>query len=170
MKVESHAYSETAKPHRFLTHCSLNPESQPTPGVARARWERTSRPVKHSVEMPQALHQKIESMKVYVRFNDIMKGSAQQLKMHFKEVIGSLLDTNKRPIISGPLSTLNRGFEHFSRLLALHNWLHDYWSSVAVISIDNFDTFWKQSLFIRRMGSTQIMWVPGSFHSIIRLH
>ena len=38
------------------------------------------------------LHQEIESIIVHVGFNDIMKGSSEQLKMDFKELIGSLLD------------------------------------------------------------------------------
>jgi hypothetical protein len=44
-----------------------------------------------------------------------MKGSAKQLKMDFKELIGCLLDTNKCPIISGPLPSLNCGIERVSR-------------------------------------------------------
>jgi hypothetical protein len=39
---------------------------------------------------------------VHVGSKDIIKGSSEQLKMDFKELIGSLLDTNKRPILSGP--------------------------------------------------------------------
>ena len=69
-------------------------------------------------------HQEIEFIIVHVAFNGIMKSSSAQLD--FKELIGSLLDTNKYPIISGPLPSLNCGIEHFSRLSALHNWLRDY--------------------------------------------
>jgi hypothetical protein len=43
----------------------------------------------------------IDSIVVHVGFNDIMKGSSEQLD--FKELIDSLLDTNERPIISGLL-------------------------------------------------------------------
>ena len=78
-----------------------------------------------------------------------MKGSSEQLKMEFKELIGSQLDTNKRPVISGPVPSLNRGIERFRRLLSLHNWLPDYCSSVGVTFIDPFDTFWKQSSFYK---------------------
>ena len=45
----------------------------------------------------------IDSIIVYVNCGDIIKGSSEQLKLDFKEVIDSLLDTNKRPIISGPV-------------------------------------------------------------------
>jgi hypothetical protein len=43
------------------------------------------------------LHQDIDSILVHVGFNDIMKGSSEQLKLDFKELIDSLLDTNKDP-------------------------------------------------------------------------
>jgi hypothetical protein len=67
----------------------------------------------------------IDSIIVHVGFNDIMKGSSEQLKLDIKELIDSLLDTNKIAIISGPIPSLNCGIEHFSRFL-LHNWLRDY--------------------------------------------
>uniref|UniRef100_A0A4W5RKQ6 sn-1-specific diacylglycerol lipase ABHD11 n=1 Tax=Hucho hucho TaxID=62062 RepID=A0A4W5RKQ6_9TELE len=75
-------------------------------------------------------------------------GISEQPKMDLKEMIGSLLDTKKRPIISVPVLFLYRGIERFSRLLALHNWLRDYCSSVGVTFIYHFDTFWKLSLFL----------------------
>ena len=65
----------------------------------------------------------IDSIVVHVDFNDIMNGSSEHLKLDFKELIDSLLDTNIRPIISGPVTSLNRGIERFSRILSLHNWL-----------------------------------------------
>jgi hypothetical protein len=95
-----------------------------------------------------------------VGFSDIMKCSAEQLKLDFKELINSLLDTNKTPIISGLVPSLNRG------ILSLHNWLRDYCSSMGVTFVDNFNTFWKQNTFYKEDG---IIWGPGSFHSIIRL-
>ena len=67
----------------------------------------------------------IHSVVVHVGFNDIMKGSSEKFKLDFKELIDSLLDTNKRPIISGPVPSLNRGIERFSRILTLHNWLRE---------------------------------------------
>jgi lysophospholipase L1-like esterase len=94
----------------------------------------------------------INSIVVHVGFNDIMKGSSEQLKLDFKELIDSLLDTNKRPIISGPVSSLNRGIERFSRIIFLHNCLRDYCSSVGVSFVDNFDTFWKQNTFYKEDG------------------
>jgi hypothetical protein len=66
-----------------------------------------------------------DTVMVHVGSNDIMKGSSEQLKIDFKELIGSLLDTNKHPIISGPLPSIYRGFGGFSRLLSLHNCLRD---------------------------------------------
>uniref|UniRef100_A0A674BQH6 SGNH hydrolase-type esterase domain-containing protein n=1 Tax=Salmo trutta TaxID=8032 RepID=A0A674BQH6_SALTR len=99
--------------------------------------------------LPKAVRQSpgADTAVVHLGSNDIMKGSSEKLKMDFKEMIGSLLDTNKRPIISDPLPSLNRG-----RLVALHNWLRDYCSSVGVTFIDNFDIFWKKSLNYKEDG------------------
>jgi hypothetical protein len=94
----------------------------------------------------------IDSIVVHVGFNDIMKGSSEHLKLDFKELIDSLLDTNKRPIISGPVSSLNRGIERFSRILSPHNWLCDYCSSMGVTFVGNFDTFGKQHMFYKEDG------------------
>jgi hypothetical protein len=79
-----------------------------------------------------------------------MKGSSEQLKMDVKNKFG--LETNKHPIISGPLPFLNHGNEQFSRLVSLHNWLRDYCSSVGVIFIDNVDTFCKQISYHKEDG------------------
>ena len=92
-------------------------------------------------------------------FNDIMKGSSEQLKLDFKELSDSLLDPNQIPIISGPLPSLDAlvGFL-----------LRDYCNTVGV-TFDYFDTFWKPNTFNKEVGSTPIIYVPGSLHSIIRL-
>jgi hypothetical protein len=99
----------------------------------------------------------IDSIVVHVGFNDIMKGCSEWLKLDFKELIDSLLDINKRPIISVSMPSLNRGIECFSTIISLHNWLRDCCSSMGVTFVDNFDTFWKQNTFIRRPKSTQIV-------------
>lgn len=93
--------------------------------------------------LPNVLRQDmdIDSIVVLVGFNYIMKGSSEQFKLDFKVLIDSLPDNNKRPIISGPVPSLNRGIEGFSRILSLHNWLRDYCSSMGVTFVDNFDTF-----------------------------
>jgi hypothetical protein len=53
----------------------------------------------------------INSILVHVGFNGIMMGSYEQLKLDFKKLIDALLNTNKRPIISVPVSSLKRGIE-----------------------------------------------------------
>ena len=54
------------------------------------------------------LHQymEINYIVVHVGFNEFMKGSSEQLKLDFKELIDSLLDTKKILIVSGPMSSL----------------------------------------------------------------
>ena len=104
--------------------------------------------------LPNVLRQDmdIDSIVVQLGFNDIMKGRSEQLKLDFKELIDSLLATNKSLIISGLVPSLNRGIEGFSRILSLHNWLCDYCSLMGVTFVDNFDTFWKQNTFYKEDG------------------
>jgi hypothetical protein len=113
------------------------------------------------------LYQEIESIIANVGFND-MKGSSEHLKTDFKELIGSLLYTNKSPIISVPLPSLN---------VTLNSSTDVYpsitgYQTIAALWVKHLLTMLMPSgnkgCFIRRMGSTQITWVPGSFHSIIR--
>jgi hypothetical protein len=78
-----------------------------------------------------------------VAFNDIMKGSSEQLKLDFKELINSLLNTNKIPIISGPVPSLNRGIERFSKIVFFFTTGYYYCSSMGETLVDNFDTFWE---------------------------
>jgi hypothetical protein len=49
--------------------------------------------------------------RVKTPFNSIRNGSSERLKWDFEELIGSLLDTKKRPIISAPVPSLGRGSE-----------------------------------------------------------
>jgi hypothetical protein len=60
-----------------------------------------------------------------------------------------MTDYKKRKIISGPVPSLGRMSERFSRLLALHIWLKDNCSSAGVTFIDNSDTVWKQKIIYR---------------------
>jgi hypothetical protein len=61
--------------------------------------------------LPEAVRQSpgAETVIVNVGLKDIMKGSSKQQKMDCKRTNCSLLDTNKRPIISGTLHSLNHG-------------------------------------------------------------
>ena len=86
---------------------------------------------------------------VHVGFNDIIKGSSEKLKLDIKELIDSLLNTNKRHILSGLLPSLNRGIEHCLRILSPHSWLRDYCSSMGVTFVDNFDNICKQNMLYK---------------------
>jgi lysophospholipase L1-like esterase len=93
-----------------------------------------------------------DTVVVHVGSNDIRRASSEHLKIDLKKVILALRDSKKGPIISGPVPSLGRGCERFSRLLASHIWLKYYCSSTGVTFIDNFDTFWKQKILYRNDG------------------
>ncbi|CAJ1055557.1 Borealin%2C partial [Xyrichtys novacula] len=57
-------------------------------------------------------------------------------------------DTGKTVFISGPIPTLGRGGERFSRILSLHTWLQSTCPTHNFGFIDNFNLFWdRASLF-----------------------
>ena len=87
-----------------------------------------------------------------MEFNDFRNVSSECLKQDLEEFIESLLDTKKRSTISGPVPSPGQGSERFSKLLALHNWLRDYCSSLGLAFVDNFDTFWKQRMLYKEDG------------------
>ena len=66
----------------------------------------------------------------------------------------------------GPVPSLGRGCEIFSRLVALQIWLKDYCSSAGVTFIDSF---WKQKILYRNDLSIQVILAPGLCPRISRL-
>uniref|UniRef100_A0A8C5BDF2 SGNH hydrolase-type esterase domain-containing protein n=1 Tax=Gadus morhua TaxID=8049 RepID=A0A8C5BDF2_GADMO len=57
---------------------------------------------------------------------------------------------DKSVFVSGPIPTIGRGNERFSRLLSLNTWLRDTCGETNVGFIENFDVFWnRQSLYLR---------------------
>ena len=95
----------------------------------------------------------VDSVVVHVGSNNIRRASSEHLKFAFKELILALKDSKKQPVISGPVPSLGRGCERFSRLLALHIWLNDYCSS-AVTFIDQIMKD-KNCTFEFRKGSVE---------------
>uniref|UniRef100_A0A3Q1EZN8 SGNH hydrolase-type esterase domain-containing protein n=1 Tax=Acanthochromis polyacanthus TaxID=80966 RepID=A0A3Q1EZN8_9TELE len=53
-------------------------------------------------------------------------------------------DCGKSVFISGPIPTLSRGAERFSRLLSLRTWLRHTCTAHNVNFIDNFNLFWNR--------------------------
>ena len=90
---------------------------------------------------PSVLQPRAAAVVVHVGLNYMKKGQSEMMKQDVVELINTLKGSEKQPNISGPVLSLGRGCERFSRLLALYILLKDYCHSVGITSIDNFNTF-----------------------------
>ncbi|KAK0145332.1 hypothetical protein N1851_009220 [Merluccius polli] len=66
------------------------------------------------------------------------------LKRDFNDLLNKVRCLNTEVFISGPLPTVRRGDERFSRLLMLNRWLKDTCAAQSVNFIDNFKNFWER--------------------------
>lgn len=73
-------------------------------------------------------------------------------KSRFTDLLNFLTRTGKSVLISGPIPTLGRGSESFSRLLSLHTWLQSVCRTHNVQFIDNFNLFWNRLPFYKPDG------------------
>lgn len=72
------------------------------------------------------------------------KTGSEILKQDFSRLLGSLNQYNLQHVfISGPIPTLGRGIESFSRLLGLNTWLASVCTTHGINFIDNFNIFWN---------------------------
>ncbi|KAK0143284.1 hypothetical protein N1851_018600 [Merluccius polli] len=83
-----------------------------------------------------AEHPRVKSLVIHTGVLDVVKQQSEVLKQDFNDLL------NKVQI--GPLPTVRRGDERFSRLLMLNRWLKDTCAAQSVNFIDNFNIFWER--------------------------
>ncbi|KAL7397468.1 hypothetical protein ABVT39_022517 [Epinephelus coioides] len=77
---------------------------------------------------------------------DILRGKtgSEILKKDFSLLLEKLSDCQSQNVfISGPIPTLGKGIESFTRLLALNTWLTSACFTHGIKFIDNFNIFWN---------------------------
>uniref|UniRef100_A0AAR2IJQ2 SGNH hydrolase-type esterase domain-containing protein n=1 Tax=Pygocentrus nattereri TaxID=42514 RepID=A0AAR2IJQ2_PYGNA len=65
---------------------------------------------------------------------------------------GTVVRTDARIIVSGPLPTYRRGSLKFSRLYALHCWLREWCPTIGVDFVDNWESFRERPSLFHRDG------------------
>ena len=108
-----------------------------------------------SKRFPAALskHGDIGTVVIHAGVNDISSRQSEVLKEHFRLLLDTVKKRTKaRIVISGPLPTYRRGSEVFSRLYALHCWLHGWCKNNGVGYVSNWSVFWERPAFYRRDG------------------
>ncbi|KAK0156621.1 hypothetical protein N1851_000052 [Merluccius polli] len=85
-----------------------------------------------------------------IRFSDIRREESELLKRDFTELLDTLDKLDIKSFISGPLPTVDRGMNTFSRLLRLNTWLSRVYNERGRNFTDNFNLFWGRKSFQNR--------------------
>ncbi|KAK0136699.1 hypothetical protein N1851_027107 [Merluccius polli] len=91
-----------------------------------------------------AEHPTVKSLVIHTGALDVVKQQSEVLKWDFNDLLNKVRCLNTEVFISGPLPTVWRGDERFSRLLMLNRWLKDTCAAQSVNFIDNFNIFWER--------------------------
>lgn len=100
----------------------------------------------------QTFPHSVERLIIHVGTNDVTKRQSELLKGDFNTLFAALKDCGKTIFFSGPLPTLGRGAERFSRILQLHSWLKAACNIHGFHFIDNFNLFWNRASFYHHDG------------------
>ncbi|KAK0147691.1 hypothetical protein N1851_012825 [Merluccius polli] len=91
-----------------------------------------------------AEHPTVKSLVIHTGALDVVKQQSEVLKRDFNDLLNKVQCLKTEVFISGPLPTVRRGDERFSRLLMLNRWLKDTCAAQSVNFIDNFNIFWER--------------------------
>ena len=91
-----------------------------------------------------AAHPQSKSLIIHAGANDVLRQKSEILKQDFTELLNKVEHLDTEVLISGPLPTVQRGDERFSRLWMLNKWLKDTCAARAVKFIENFNIFWER--------------------------
>lgn len=106
-------------------------------------------------KLPALLHSLPSSIKrvlVHIGSNDSARRQSELIKNDFMDLLNFLTSSGKSVFISGPIPTVARGADSFSRILSLNTWLQSTCSTHNINFIDNFNLFWNRSLLFKADG------------------
>lgn len=103
-------------------------------------------------ELLQSVPSSVSRVIIHVGTNDTAQLQSELTKKDFMDLFSLLSSCGKSVFISGPIPTLSRGAERFSRLLSLSTWLRHTCTALKLNFIDNFNLFWNRPRFYRHDG------------------
>lgn len=103
-------------------------------------------------ELLQSIPSSVCRVIIHVGTNDTARRQSELTKSDFMDLFSHLQSCGKSVFISGPIPTLSRGAERFSRLLSLSTWLRHSCTAFNLNFIDNFNLFWNRPGFYRHDG------------------
>lgn len=106
-------------------------------------------------KLPEVLHSlrsTVTRIIVHVGCNDIARKQSVLTIADFRDLLNFLRTTGLEVFLSGPIPTLARGVERFSRLLSIHTWLLSACRDYDLGFIDNFNLLWNRYSFYKQDG------------------
>lgn len=103
-------------------------------------------------ELLRSLPPTVTRIIVHVGCNDTARKQSVLTTADFKDLFSFLHTTGLAVFVSGPIPTLARGAERFSRILSLHTWLLSACRDFDLGFIDNFNLFWNRYSFYKPDG------------------
>ena len=100
-------------------------------------------PISQKILEITAEHPTVKSLVIHTGALDVVKQQSEVLKQDFNDLLNKVRCLNTEVFISGPLPTVWRGDERFSKLLMLNRWLKDTCAAQSMNFIDNFNIFWE---------------------------
>ena len=99
-----------------------------------------------------AEHPTAKSLILHTGACDVVKQQSEVLKQDFTDLLNKVRSLDTVVFVSGPLPTVRRGDERFSRLLMLNRWLKATCAAQSVNFIDNFNIFWERRHLFKADG------------------
>lgn len=90
------------------------------------------------------LHPSAHTLMVHVGTNDVMDKQSTKLRIQLESLAITIQSLGKTCVFSGPIPTLSKSSERFSRLYSLHEWLKNFCTATGQGFISHFDFFWTR--------------------------
>ena len=104
------------------------------------------------IQMLIDLHPTVNIVIAHVGTNDVMARKSSKLHAELESLCYTIESLGKWCLLSGPIPTLSKNSERFSRLFGLHHWLKNFCSAAGYDFISNFDYFWTNPILYRADG------------------
>lgn len=93
-------------------------------------------------------HPSIHTVISHSGTNDVMSRHSIKLHHDLESLATTVECLGRRFILSGPIPSLSKSSERFSRLFSLHQWMENFSTATGLAFISHFDSFWtRQDLF-----------------------
>ncbi|KAL7398411.1 hypothetical protein ABVT39_009423 [Epinephelus coioides] len=109
------------------------------------------------------LHPTVQTVLIHAGTNDVMSRQSTQLHYDLESLVNTVESLGKICVLSGPIPTMLKSSERFSRLFSLHLWMHSFATATGLGFISNFDYFWTErdlfksdGLHLNRMGTERL--------------